>query len=111
MDTPINTNPKELAFWQDRVAKANNGSAIFLPDALHTELKEIIEIENEAKELNKKVARLQVQGSTRMNDLWLKVREHLEKNGKPDNWTDEIGLDQVALDNGFFVVNIIQKNK
>ena len=109
-DTPINTNPKELPFWQDRVTKSS-GLAVFLPSDLHPELKEILAIEKEATDLSKKVARLQVNGTTRMNNLWLKVREHLEKNGRPDNWVDELGLDAVALDNGFFVVNILPKNK
>ena len=110
MDTPINTNPKELAFWQDKVAKSDS-LALFLPDSLNTELKEILAIEDEARKLSKQVARLQVQGQSRMQNLWLKVREHLEVNGRPDNWIDELGLDAVALDNGFFVVNILPKNK
>jgi len=110
METPINTNPKELPFWQDKVTKSN-GLAIFLPENLSPELKEILAIEKEATELSKKVARLQVKGQGRMHGLWLKVREYLEANGRPDNWIDELGLDSVALDNGFFVVNILPKNK
>jgi len=106
----IQTNPKDIKFWQDRVAKSS-GSSIFLPEELHKELKEIIKIEDEAFQISLKLAEMQIKGSTRMNDLWLKVREFLAKNGKPQNWIDELGLDAVARDNGFFVVNLIEKNK
>ena len=106
----INTNPKELKFWQDKVAKSN-GTQVFLPENLHAELKEIMKLETEAKGLSNKVAKLQVEGSTKMNDLWLEFRKYLDKNGKPENWLQEIGLDQIALQNGFFVVNIIEKNQ
>lgn len=109
METPTNTNPRELAFWQDRVSKSH-GTAVLLPESLHEELKTIIKLEAEGKELSNKVAKLQVEGSTRMGDLWLKFRQHLDATGQADNWLKEIGLDQVALDNGFFVVNVLEKN-
>ena len=107
--TEINTNPKELKFWQDRVAKSD-GRAFFLPEELVTELKEVIELENEAKRLSNQVAELQIKGQTRMNALWLKFREFLAANGKPENWLLEVGLDQVAMENGFYVVNVLERN-
>lgn len=106
----INTNPKELKFWQDKIAKSN-GTQVFLPENLHAELKEIMKLEQEGKELSNKIAKLQVEGSARMSELWFAFRKFLDKNGKPENWLQEIGLDQIALQNGFFVVNIIEKNQ
>lgn len=106
----INTDPKTLKFWQDRIAKSN-GLAFFLPEKLQKDLKEIQKMEAESKVLSEKVAKLQVEGGAKMNNLWVSVRQMLHENGNTGNWLDELGLDQIALDHGFYVVNILPKGK
>ena len=60
------------------------------------------EFKYETIKFAEKEIRLQFQ----LNELSLRLREYLEKNGHSDIWIKELGFDEEALKEGLFIINL-----
>jgi hypothetical protein len=95
----------EKVNWFEVVGKSN-GQMVFLPAEL---MKEAQDIEKGYEEYNKKVALMakeEIHLNSRHQNVLLKFREWMDKNGTTDIWVKDIGYNAVAMKEGKFIVNI-----
>ena len=103
-------NQTKEQYWNEVVAKSE-GKSVLLPDALLEEAKKIEAYRQEFnKMLREVVAKQEVTLAMDTNNIFQKIRLHLEQNGYPGVFYDEVGWNADALADGVFVVNIIPKN-
>lgn len=94
--------------WSKTVAESN-GRIIFLPK----EFKKDMESLNKKREaLNAKfngIAKDEIELQTESQAIYLALRKHLEKNGYPDIWTKDIGMNLDARRDGLEVIQITEQ--
>lgn len=107
MHPPTKENQKR---WADIVAKSN-GNSLFLPEGFMKDWEEIDTMRMSYNEKMVKMAEEEIHMNVKMQAFWLKVREHLAKNGYPDVWVKQIGSEEGALKQGIVVINLTENQR
>lgn len=108
MENTVAPATRDLKWWMDRIA-ASNGGSVLLPEELQAIIKEVQEVDKEVQAMLNVIAEKQIKNEQKMQGVWLTFRDQLAKNGRPDIWMKEVGLDENALADGFFVANVWDK--
>lgn len=91
--------------WKKYVEESN-GSAILLPSDFTTQQDKMEKLRQVFNAEAVKMAEKEIRMSVENNNLFLKIREHLAKNGHPEIWVKEIGFNAAALAEGVFIINV-----
>lgn len=95
--------------WSDYVTK-NGENAAFVPQALLDEAKALNERHKKFdKWLKEEVSKQEIQLTFDTQAIYMKIREHLAKNGQPGVWGRTMEFNYDALNDGQFVVMITDK--
>jgi hypothetical protein len=91
----------------DKVVADSNGTAIFLPEKF---VKDAEEVERLRKEFNSKVGEMaerEITMNMATQNMFFALRKYLSENGHTDIWQKDIGFNVEALNDGKFVVNLM----
>lgn len=96
--------------WNE-VVKNSGGRSFFVPDALQAQVKEWQEARKKLRELTEVAAEQEVKTSVAMQNMFLELRKYAIETGIEGVWTADIGFDTQALEDGVFVVNVVDAIK
>lgn len=91
--------------WQ-KIVTESGGKRVFLPEVFMNDAKKWDEKRDEFRKETIKFAEKEVRLQFQLNELSLRVREYLAKNGYSEIWIKELGFDEEALKEGLFIVNL-----
>ena len=94
--------------WK-KIVNESNGTRIFLPDQFTEKAKEFKEKREDLFEYLKAAAEKEITMNMLSQNTLFELRQYLAKNGFEDIWSKEMGWDTEALNEGFFVINIIEE--
>jgi sugar-specific transcriptional regulator TrmB len=93
--------------WKE-IVENNKDSLLFCPDSLLEETKEwLAKREELERELNR-IAKIEVETKVKLENLVLKIRQHLDDTGFKNVWTGEVGFQSEALKEGVHIISIGQ---
>lgn len=93
--------------WNKIVADSAN-ALIFLPSGFTKAAEEWLELRSKYNALVKEMAQKEITLNMALQNLFFEVRKYLAKNGRDDIWVKDVGFESNALDDGKFVINIIE---
>ena len=95
----------------DEIVKNSNGTRFFLNSQFEEEAKKGEESRQSLRKEGEKMAKVSIMDGVAAQNLFLKIREQLEKDGVEGVWVKDIGFDEGALKEGKFVVNLTEPQR
>ncbi len=92
--------------WAKIVAESNGG-LILLPEGFKKAADEWFKLRADYNEQVQVMAKKELTLNMALQNLFFELRKFLEKNGRPDIYLKDIGFESAALEEGQFVVNLM----
>ncbi len=95
----------------NKIVLESGGSLLFLPKGFEQAAKDWLEMRTKYNELVKQMAEKELTLNMAVSNLFFELRKYLAKNGHEDIWLKDIGFENAALNEGKFVVSIMDAGK
>lgn len=91
--------------WKEIVAKSD-GTMVFCPEKFDEEIKAWLDKQEVFKKEVNRIAKLEIETNVALQNVILKIREHLQDIGRDDIWTCDVGFQGEALKEGLKIITI-----
>ena len=96
--------------WKKIVADSK-GTQVFLPETLLEDVKKWQTMRSEFNKFISEIAQKEIQVNVVFQNLMLKIREYYAENGMSDIWVKDVGIENEALKEGQFILNITDEQR
>lgn len=95
----------------NKIVSESNGALMFLPAGFEGAAKEWLDLRTEYNALVKKMAQKELTLNMALQNLFFEFRKNLAKTGHEDVWLKDIGFESNALEDGKFVVSMMDAGR
>lgn len=106
----MSTKTAQKRDWK-KIVDDSDGTRIFLPEALVEDVKTWQKQRDAFQFFISEIAEKEIQVNVKFQTTMLKIREFLAKNGHKDIWIKDVGIENEALKEGQYVLNITDEKK
>lgn len=93
--------------WK-KVVSESGGRTLFLPEGFKTQAKEIEDERASYNEEATKMAKKEILMKVNTQVFFAELRKYFEKQGMKDIWIKDMGFNTAALQDGEFVIDIVE---
>lgn len=94
-----------------KIVSESEGRLIFLPEGFKKAAKEWFDLRSDYNDQVKTMAKKELTLNIALQNLFFELRNYLEKNGHSDIYLKDVGFESGALEDGEFVVSLMDPNK
>lgn len=101
---------KDKRDW-NKIVSESRGSSIWLPEKFQKDAEAWQKAREAYNEKVKEMAQKEMAVNHALNNLIFGIREYLAQNGQEDIWLKDVGFETAALEEGKFILNLIDPSK